>query len=74
VAADEGIAELACSASDRVALHLPKGAAPDSSIGRPGACREVKERDYVLNNLLTLAQALLSYILSLSGGALPIGL
>jgi hypothetical protein len=58
-----------------VALHLPVGAGvPPASIGHPGGWAGVKERDYVLNNLFSLVQALLNYVLSLTGGVLPIGL
>jgi hypothetical protein len=47
---------------------------PTASIGRPGGLSGVKARDDVLNNLFTLVQTLLSYVLSLTAGVLPIGL
>ena len=69
-----GIARIACEIERfSVALHLPVERAPPAGIGRPGGLAGARGSS-LLTNIFTLVQALLNYILSLTGGVLPIGL
>jgi hypothetical protein len=74
-----GLARIARESKDfeglSVALHLPVGAASPASWHRTsrGAWRESRGPS-LLNNIFALVQALLNYVLSLTGGVLPISI